>query len=723
METFIYYFYYIILSVIMMVFDIKSAIMVKSYNNNNYIEYIDNRGKLKVKELKDNLYYGFVEKNKRSKMILNMNNNVINYEDGYRIKSKDGKDVECYKFELINPSAMNDIRKKFNIEGYLTGECDIQYWRRMCLDKTIKCNCSKDNILYVDIEVDDSKGFPKEYGKYKILCIGAYDTKGNEYYYDIYNYSEEEMLVEFVNMLKNNCFTIISGWNIGFDYNHILERLREFRLWDDFRYFTLCQTFDLFIKYKETIKGLSSYSLAEVSLKEGYELPKHREKLVSLMNENELKDYNLYDVWLCKDIDKRYGFSIIDIELSNFVNLPINEKSPIKIGDYTVINRLRELGNYVAITANNNVEKVNYEGALVLEPISGVHTNVVYVDVNSLYPNVIINNNIDIDGYNGEVFPYLMRNFLDMRAEKKKLYKETGEKRYDVEQQVYKILANSHYGLLALKYFRYYNPEKAGQVTGGGRDVLMKMKNYLEDEVGAQVIYGDTDSEFVSLSNVIGAKSVDKKSLIAVANTIVNLINEQINPFTVKLEDVFNKVLFMQDDEGKGIKKRYIAMDYDGNYYYRGIELRRSDYCKFAKDMLNRVIDWIMKDELSRVEIEMKLKEYKMKMYQGEYDENLIIAKSVAKEDYKVIPPHIKAYMIAKDLGYEFTDYRVKYVFIRDRRWKDEIVNVYPVFDVNDIKKLKIDYSYYWDKQIYAPIKRLLSALPDNRVKNLNMWF
>lgn len=697
--------------------------MVKSFDNNNYIEYIGKSGRLNTKELKNELYYGFVEKNKRSRVLLNINNNVVNYEDGYLIRTKNGDDVECYKFELVNPNGMYEIKKLFSKEGYLTGECDIQYWRRLCLDKSVKCDYSKENVLYVDIEVDDSKGFPKEYGKYKILCIGAYDINGNEYYYDVFNYSEEEMLVEFINMMKRNCFTIVSGWNIEFDYKHILERLREFRLLEEFRYFTLCQSFDLFIKYKEAIKGLSSYSLAEVSLKEGYEIPKHREKLVSLMNEDELREYNLYDVWLCKDIDKKYGFSIIDMKLSNFVNLPIEEKSPIKVGDYTVINRLRELGNYVAITSDNEREKIDYEGALVLEPTPGVHKNVVYVDVNSLYPNVIINKNIDIDGYSGEVFPYLMRNFLDMRAEKKRLYKETGEKRYDIEQQVYKILANSHYGLLGLRFFRYYNPDKAGQVTGGGREVLMKMKEYLENDVGVQVIYGDTDSEFVSLSNIIGSESVDEKSLISVANTIVDLINEQIDPFAVKLEDVFNKVLFTSDEDGKGVKKRYIAMDYNGKYYYRGIELRRSDYCKFAKDMLNRAIDWIMKDELSRVEIERKLKEYKMKMYRGDYDEDLIVAKSISKEDYKVIPPHIKAYMIAKDLGYEFTDYRVKYMFIRDRRWKDEVVNVWPVFDISDIKKLKIDYSYYWDKQIYAPIKRLLSALPDNRILKLDDWF
>ena len=867
---------------------IKSGVVIKNIDGVNHIEYIDGRGRLVREELRDLYSYGFVEKSPKSRALLSVSDKVVDFDDGYVIRTRDGRDVECYKFELFDSRSMYDVRGRLSNEGLLLGECDILYWRRLCIDRSIEFDYCIDNVLYVDIEVDDSQGFPKEYGKYKILCIGAYDTKGRQYYFDIYDYSEEEMLIEFVELMKRNCYTIVSGWNVEFDYKHILERLREFRLWEHFRYFSLCQTFDLFTKYREVVKGLSSYSLEEVSKKEGYDVVKHREKKVSLMDQAELMKYNLYDVWLCMDIDRKYGFSIVDIGLSNFVNLPINEKSPVRIGDYTIINRLRELGNYVALTVDSECKEQEYEGALVLEPVPGVHKNVIYVDVNSLYPNVIINKNIDIDGFDGEVLPHLMRNFLKMRAEKKKMYKETGESRYNVEQMVYKLIANSLYGLLGLKYFRYYNPVKAGQVTGGGREVLMKMKRYLEDVLGVQVIYGDsvskdskilirrngvveyvrieelfdtppdyvdivngkeykildgvetvtlddrggvvwrpvpyvmrhrvdkkmyrvhlvngmyvdvtedhsiyvcgngvedlvevrpsdltgglrcvvlsgedlsgvscvevedvveieyydyvydievedthrffanlvlvhnTDSEFVSLSNLVGHESVDEKTLIEVAEAIVDLINEHIHPYTVKLEDVFKKILFMKDESGRGIKKRYIAMSYAGKYYYRGIELRRSDYCRFAKDMMNRVIDWIMKDELSRSEIEKRLKEYKLKMYRGEYDEDLIIAKSITKEDYKTIPEHIRAYMIAKEMGYEFTDYRVKYVYVKEMKWNGETVRVWPVINLSDLKKLRLDYNRYWNIQVMNPVKRLLSALPDDSVKVLDDWF
>jgi len=1201
--------------------------------------------------------YGFVVKCGESRRILENSGYVLEYSDGWLGRLRDGTEVELYRYEVRYPNEIPKVRDVLLKQGLQTFESDIRYIVRMLIDREIEINFDKKyNVVYLDIEVDDSKGFPKEYGQYKILCIGCYDVSGNSQYFALTDYGndEREMLSEFVNWLMQEQKTVIAGWNIEFDYKHILERLRYYGLWEEFSYFALCECVDLKVEYEKVVKGLTSYSLEEVSWYEGFEKVKHRDTLVSLMSPEELKEYNLYDVWLCMKIDEKYGFTDTVLGVCNYVNLPVSLVNPVGIGDYLVIRRLRELeqGMYVAIDGNKNI-KESYQGAVVLEPVPGLHSNVIYVDVNcliegtkvivkgkgvvniedvkegdyvlgirgwhrvkkvweydyegeiinvnglwstpwhkhlvskkgkrqwirkdyqaktlyrdsegkyifklcdfgdkvyepvdekvmliseligilwaegcvirkdyeyfcrsknkrrvskqyklsitisqdevelrdrilyildklyaykpyvkldsrskglcicisrkdifedimswnekwkelhypsvlrgffegdgcvniarrsiefvqsernsdvvervcymldelgisyykdevrsyevelpqggkynsrrifvrieryedlvkydalvgfissrkyekfkkclerkdvrvygnvikrekikvekswycgkvydltlegepyffangvlthnSLYPNVIIHKKIDIDGFNGEVYPEIMKMLLEKRAEAKKKYKETGDAKYNVMQLVYKIMANSGYGLFGYARFRYYNKEKAAMVTGGGREVLLKMKDFLENKLGAKVLYGDsvsgdsivvyeyngkmiketieqmferfksgmyvradgkeeinldeygvltlaldmesgkvemkgvkrmirhkvnkrmfrvvsesgkevcvtedhslvvydgevgkfverkpgeikesdrlvvidgsdevmfekiisvrevnlgnvyvydlevegyhtflvngifvhnTDSEFVSLSNLIGNENVDKESLVKVAETVVNLINDEIKPFAVKLEDVFKMILFMRDEKGRGLKKKYVALTYDGEYYYRGIELRKRNYCEFAKDVLRQVLDKVFKEGWTKSQIEKWLREVKRDLYRGKYDEKLIIAMAVNKdiEEYKSIPPHIRAYQIAREMGFEFTDYRVKYVFVKNHVFKGRKTDVMPILNVSDVKKYRIDYERYWNTQVIKPVKRILDSIDDVGGK-LDRWF
>lgn len=703
---------------------VQSNIVHQTIDDGNIIRFI-NEGQIKEWRCPV-LPYLFVEKTGNIKSIINNNNYIVDYEDGYRARKRNGDEVEVYKLQVRYTNDILKLRQMLQNQGYETFESDIPYARRLLLDRELEIQYEKDNIVYLDIEVDDSKGFPKEPGQYKILCIGCYDPDGKSEYFSIEeNGGETDMLYDFIQYLKQEEKTIIAGWNVEFDYKHILERLRYYSMWYEYKYFRLCEMFDLKTEYESTVKGLSSYSLEEVSRFEGFEKIKHRDILVSLMEEEELKKYNLYDVELCLKIDEKYGFSNIALELCKFVNIPITMKSPIRIGDYLVINRLRQLGDYVAVD-KLNIDKEGYEGAVVLDPIVGMHTNVVYVDINSLYPNVIIHKKIDIDGFGGEVYPEIMKELLEKRAEMKVKYKETGNQMYNVEQQIYKILANSGYGLFGNAYFRYYNKDKAAMVTGGGREVLMKMKDFLEQKMGATVLYGDTDSEFVSLSNLIGNEAVDKDALVKLANSIVNLINDEIDPFAVKLEDVFKKILFFKSGNGdKGAKKRYIALDYDNSYYYRGIELRRKNYCEFAKEVMMQAMDKIFKEEKSRSEVESWLNEMKRELFRGKHDEKLVIAMAISKDvsEYKVLPPHIRAYIIAKDMGYEFVDYRVKYIFVRRTAYDKEDTDVMPIFKMSDVKKYRIDYEKYWNTQIYPPVKRILDSMGEDECNKLDRWF
>lgn len=86
---------------------------------------------------------------------------------------------------------------------------------------------------------------------------------------------------------------------------------------------------------------------------------------------------------------------------------------------------------------------------------------------------------------------------------------------YDCQQQALKLTANSIYGCLGFRASRFYAQPLAEQVTATGRDILMSTKTVVEDALGYDVIYGDTDSL------MINTRSTNINKCREVANQII----------------------------------------------------------------------------------------------------------------------------------------------------------------------------------------------------------
>ena len=89
------------------------------------------------------------------------------------------------------------------------------------------------------------------------------------------------------------------------------------------------------------------------------------------------------------------------------------------------------------------------------------------------------------------IFPKKLRLFKDERIRQKQL----GNK---VKQLALKILINGGYGVFGSRFFKYYDPRVAELITAYGRYTLTKMQEIAE-EMGLNVIYGDTDSLFIDI--------------------------------------------------------------------------------------------------------------------------------------------------------------------------------------------------------------------------------
>jgi len=646
----------------------------------------------KLRALKtDVLPYAFIEERGVDKI-------KDNVYDVQKTNLKDLSNNRVWKFECKEPAQVAKIRDEMDRIGIKTYEADIPYVRRLLVDGEYKVNFDG-CIVYVDIEMDDSNGMPVNYGHDKIVSIAVYDEKGRGNWYYVNDYdSERQMLEAFISDLEADVKTVFAGWNVEFDCRHLLERTKKLGIKS--KWLEYVQSIDLLSRYKSVIKGLESYSLAEISKYEKFEKVKERQKRVCEMTREELEEYNLYDAELCREIDRKYGFTDLECEMAKSVNLTIDMLTPVQIADSLILKRARELG-FVLENVKRGVKK-GYVGAYIIEPEYGLHEWIAYYDVASMYPSIIVNENIDIDGANGEILPAIIRRLLEERRELKRLYKETGNVKYDVMQNVKKVFANSLYGMFGNEYSRYFNEKKAELVTKKGREIIEKIKSFANEYFG-KVVYGDTDSIFISISEVVR----DSNKIVDVAKLVEEEINRYIRPYEVKLEAVFRYILFIKSGQ-KGAKKRYWGITIDGNEIVRGLEVRRSDWCRLAKIVQKEVIKMVFEGR-TKEEILKYLADIKNRLYKGEFDEMLVIAKGYRElGEYLVNAPHVRALRKAEEKGYKFVDGKVKYVYtgkdVEPVTWKG----------IEEFRG-KLNYRYYWENQIYAAVKRILDSIDTNK--------
>jgi DNA polymerase elongation subunit (family B) len=175
----------------------------------------------------------------------------------------------------------------------------------------------------------------------------------------------------------------------------------------------------------------------------------------------------------------------------------------------------------------NSNDEIGYEGALVIDPKTGIHMlPIIVLDFASLYPNSMIcfnichscivldekylNNenyiyrevkymekngdeeiektNIYAEKKNGEkgILPKILKELLDKRAETNKLKKNAETPFlygiYDALQLAYKCTANSLYGQLGAKTSAIYLKDLAASTTAVGRQMLGYSKNFIEND-------------------------------------------------------------------------------------------------------------------------------------------------------------------------------------------------------------------------------------------------
>jgi DNA polymerase II len=330
--------------------------------------------------------------------------------------------------------------------------------------------------------------------------------------------------------------------------------------------------------------------------------------------------------------------------------------------DFLYLSEL-ERKRIVAPTVRSDDSRVHaaQQGGHVLEPITGLHPNVWVFDFKSLYPSIIRTFNIDPLSYveapspsedlihtPGGAFkrePAILPRMLDELFPRREAAKKAGE---DVASNAIKILMNSFYGVLGTPACRFSNPALANSITSTGRELLLWSKSWFEEK-GYRVLYGDTDSLFVSsgMQNASEAVEQGRKLSLQLSAELARYIEERwrvASRLELKFEKLYEKLFLPQARHStRGASKRYAGLPYGKqDVHFVGMEVVRRDWTALAKQVQRELYLRLFNDQ----PVDAYLDDIVKQVRSGKLDDLLVYRKNLRKgaDDYTATtPPHVAA--------------------------------------------------------------------------------
>ncbi|MEM0314510.1 MAG: DNA-directed DNA polymerase [Archaeoglobaceae archaeon] len=732
------------------------------------------------KNFKPYFYVLGVEEEIAEKVAVKTRKGTITPESYERRKVKVfGKEVEALVVYARHPQDVPKLRELFSQFGEVR-EADIPFAYRYLIDKDLACmdgvriegkevegkiksyevekierisaEFPKLKILAFDCEMLSSFGMPDaERDPIIVIALKWGDDEKDE---KILYGDEREILQNFVEQIKRVDPDVIVGYNQdAFDWPYIKKRAEKLRIALNIGRDGSALNFK---GGRPKIAGRLNVDLYDIAARIADVKIKKLENIAEFLGTKiEMEDIEGKDIskfWAIekekvlahakRDVIHTYLIAKellpMHYELSRLIRLPLDDVSRMGRGkqvDWLLLSEARKL-NEIAPNAVEVAE--SYEGALVIEPERGLHENVVELDFASMYPSIMIAFNISPEtlsakgeniapevGYRFRrspdgFFKRILVSLIEKRREIKKMMKEIGEgdPRYrllDIKQQTLKVLTNSFYGYMGWGGARWYCKECAEATTAWGRHFI-KTSAKIASEMGFRVLYGDTDSIFVS-------KQMNLEELSSEVEKLIERISKEM-PVQIEVAEIFKAIFFVE-------KKRYAGITEDGKIVVRGLEVRRGDWCELAKNTQREVIEILLKERNPEKAIEYVAKRVEGIRRGNVRLEDLVIYKGLTKKPskYEAIQAHVKAVKKAEEIGIFYpVGSKIGYVVVKgtgtvgDRAYPIEMIESFDGENVKikrrdgyEIKK--IDKDYYIDHQLLPAVMRILERFGYNEAK------
>src|ERR671914_1373024 len=237
------------------------------------------------------------------------------------------------------------------------------------------------------------------------------------------------------------------------------------------------------------------------------------------------------------------------------------------------------------------IKEKKYRGGEVVEPIPGIHFNVIVLDFASLYPSIIKVHNLSYETINCShqdcrenqvegtthwvckhrkgLTSFLIGSLRDLRVNyykhlaKDKTLPPEERKLYNVVSQAIKVILNASYGVMGAAIFPLYCLPVADATAALGRTTINKTINKCR-EIGIRVVYGDTDSIFLS--------NPDQKHI----EQLVQWARETLG-VDLEIDKQYRYVVFSD------LKKNYLGVLSDGTVNVKGLTGKKSHTPPFIR--------------------------------------------------------------------------------------------------------------------------------------------
>jgi len=293
------------------------------------------------------------------------------------------------------------------------------------------------------------------------------------------------------------------------------------------------------------------------------------------------------------------------------------------------------------------------QGGLIFTPEVGLHENVAVLDFESMFPSLIVQQNISYEtvgrrqGGEGFIIGFT-RETLERRLHFKHLRRRVakGSQAWtwcEGRQLALKEILFCTYGYSGCWANRFGNFDTFMEVNRAARDCLVESMN-IAREAGFRTLYGNNDSLFVQRP---GATPRDHETLAAEISRRVGL------PMAV--ENVFRFLVLLpkKGEPELGAVNRYYGRTVEGEYVYRGIELRRRDTPPYVARVQREAIEALLGcesvEEVRSVGVRRALKVVEdacSRLRRGEVPpEELRVSRTLRRspDNYRSHLPHVAA--------------------------------------------------------------------------------
>ncbi|MCP4471780.1 MAG: DNA polymerase II [Gammaproteobacteria bacterium] len=447
-------------------------------------------------------------------------------------------------------------------------------------------------------------------------------------------------------------------------------------------------------------------------------------------DKQQLAAYNLEDCRLVWEIFEHAELIKFSIERARLTGLEMDRAGgSVAAFDNLYLPRLHRKG-YIAPNIGDYQSELSAPGGYVMDSKPGLQESVLVLDYKSLYPSIIRTFRVDpyariaarqahpadvIPGYDGASFhkqdhilPQIIENLWAARDEAKR------ESNAALSQAI-KIIMNSFYGVLGTSGCRLHDSRLTSSITRRGHDIIIQTVKLIET-CGYEVIYGDTDSVFVSLN---GAK--DNQDAGEIGNRLVAHINRYWRDhlqqeygiescLEMEFETHFHQ-FFMPTTRGseQGSKKRYAGLidDEQGNrkIIYKGLESVRTDWTELARNFQQTLYQKIFDGEETTGFIRQTLAD----LYDGKLDSQLVYRKRLHKklaEYQKNIPPHAQAAIKAEE-AFRSRGEPSRYC---NRSWVEYVITVAGAQTL-ECQNARLDYEHIVERQLTPIADTILNAI------------